>query len=196
MTELSVAEIVTIVLTSVGAGGVVVSGLVVWLGRVWLNRIHESDRARFAAEIERLKSELHVKALEHQTLFTRYHERRSEVLEELYGRLWYASARIANLVNLMQSADTTDRIEPTQESLAQLEDFFYRKRIFLSEELAVKIDGIIQTIRVALARWQRSQRPGWSEKNDPWVRADEAMRDEVPPVLRELESEFRSLLSV
>jgi hypothetical protein len=193
---MSPAEVVAIVLASLSTGGVVVIGLFVWLGRVWSNRILEADRSRFAAEIEQLKNRLQMQAMERQTRFTRYHERHSEVLEDLYGRLWYASARIADLVNLVQIGEPAERIAPTREALSQLEDQFYRKRIFLSEQLADKIEGVLRTMRLALGRWQRSQRAGWSEKNDPWAQAHVAMEEEVPPILKEIESQFRQLLSV
>ncbi len=40
-----------------GSVQAVITGLVVFLGRIWINRIHEQDRARLAAELEAVRAE-------------------------------------------------------------------------------------------------------------------------------------------
>jgi hypothetical protein len=46
------------VLASLGGGGAIVVMLSSWLGKVWANRILEQDRAHYASELERLKTDL------------------------------------------------------------------------------------------------------------------------------------------
>lgn len=54
----NVLFIVLTVVSSVSRGGMVVFGLSSWLGKVWANRILESDRRRYSEEIDRLRPEL------------------------------------------------------------------------------------------------------------------------------------------
>lgn len=65
--------IVLTVVSSVGRGGMVVFGLSSWLGKVWANRILESDRRRYSEEIDRLRHELektlHVHRIQFETEF-------------------------------------------------------------------------------------------------------------------------------
>src|SRR5579864_5487370 len=44
------------ILGSVGVGGATVAALSGWLGKVWANRLMEQDRAKYAADLEALKS--------------------------------------------------------------------------------------------------------------------------------------------
>jgi hypothetical protein len=46
------------VLTSLGGGAVIVLALSSWLGKVWANRLMERERAKYAEELERLRSSL------------------------------------------------------------------------------------------------------------------------------------------
>jgi len=43
---------------SIGGGGVIVLGLSSWLGKVWANRLMESEKATHARDLEKLRSEL------------------------------------------------------------------------------------------------------------------------------------------
>src|SRR5690242_8955355 len=44
------------ILGSVGVGGATVAALSGWLGKVWANRLMEQDRAKYASDLEALKS--------------------------------------------------------------------------------------------------------------------------------------------
>jgi hypothetical protein len=44
------------ILGSIGVGGVTVAALSGWLGKIWANRLMEQDRAKYAADLEALKS--------------------------------------------------------------------------------------------------------------------------------------------
>ena len=58
MTLKEVWEIAGAVILSLGGGGAIVVALSSWLGKVWASRILEEDRAKFARELERLKTDL------------------------------------------------------------------------------------------------------------------------------------------
>jgi len=55
-----VFKVITASIASVGAGGAIVFALSTWLGKVWANRILESERHKFGEELEKTKRELDV----------------------------------------------------------------------------------------------------------------------------------------
>ena len=57
MTE--ILQLVGAALFSVASGGVVVFSLSTWLGKVWANRILETDRQEFSREMTKLQQEYH-----------------------------------------------------------------------------------------------------------------------------------------
>jgi hypothetical protein len=58
MTSSDVWHVALAVLASLGGGGAIVFGLSSWLGKVWATRLLESERAKYAEELERLRSNL------------------------------------------------------------------------------------------------------------------------------------------
>jgi len=58
MTLTEVLQVAAAILFSVGGAGVIVMALASWLGKVWANRILESDRRKYTEELERVRSEL------------------------------------------------------------------------------------------------------------------------------------------
>ena len=63
-----------------GVGALIVIGLAAWLGKVWVNRIREQDKAEFNKELEQYKSQLDLTKL----VLSRY----SEHQFALYNKLW------------------------------------------------------------------------------------------------------------
>ena len=58
---MSLSDVLQIVATgvmSIGGGGAIVLGLSSWLGKVWANRLMESEKETHARDLERLRSEL------------------------------------------------------------------------------------------------------------------------------------------
>src|SRR5262245_26311166 len=58
MTLRAVIEVAAAILVSLGGAGAIVIAAASWLGKVWANRILESDRRRYGEELERVRSEL------------------------------------------------------------------------------------------------------------------------------------------
>ena len=58
MNSSEVWSITQAIIVSVGGAGIIIIGLSSWLGKVWANRIMETDRAKYARELELLRSKL------------------------------------------------------------------------------------------------------------------------------------------
>lgn len=58
-----------------------------WQGKVWAGRILESDRAKYQAEIELIKSDLNKKIHEHNVAVSMIDAHRAEAIQQLYVSL-------------------------------------------------------------------------------------------------------------
>jgi hypothetical protein len=70
---------------------VIVGGLSAWLGKVWANRIIETQKALHSEKLERVKAELNLKIEEQRSniqLLRERTQRFSSVQFELYAELW------------------------------------------------------------------------------------------------------------
>lgn len=82
------------IIASLGGGALLIAAFSSWLGKVWANRILESDRAKYQTEIEILKSDLNKKIHEHNVAVSRIDAQRAEAIQKLYVLLieWFEAA--------------------------------------------------------------------------------------------------------
>jgi len=75
--------------------------------------------------------------------------------------------------------------------------YFFENRIFLPHETAEKAEKLVMAIRDVLIEFDTAQMGNDEYKPDQtglWGQAFKRLRDEVPPILNELEHEFKELL--
>jgi hypothetical protein len=84
MTWEDTMKIAAAILTSLGGAGFIILGLSSWLGKVWANRLMESDRAKHALALEELRATLNQK---NQNLLEADRAKYNRELEELRAHL-------------------------------------------------------------------------------------------------------------
>jgi hypothetical protein len=203
MTLTTVIEIAAAILVSLGGAGAIVISAASWLGKVWANRILESDRRRYGEELERLRSELETsrrmlqaeldKALHvHRVQF----ETEFRVLAEIWAKL--AALRSA-MGALRPMADIVDRDEDPDARLkrrlgtfdAALHDFmravddkspFYPEAILreLSEALTI---ANRESISVSLGKPDQST--DWFKEGQANFRAFKDAAETVSSLIRQ-----------
>ncbi|HXX18696.1 MAG TPA: hypothetical protein VEJ46_04790 [Candidatus Acidoferrum sp.] len=135
------------------AGSLVVSGAAAWLLRsLWsqmLSRDLEAFKAklenRSAIEIERLRGELKRAAFEHETRYARLHEKRAEVLEELFKRLVKANRAFSDRFRSGHFAGEPSlevQSERAAEAANQFVDWFSENMLFIDDALREKIYSV------------------------------------------------------
>ncbi|HMO86812.1 MAG TPA: hypothetical protein PKC18_18025, partial [Lacipirellulaceae bacterium] len=82
------------ILLSLGGGGAIVIVLSSWLGKVWATRIAESEKARFAKDLEGYKSELQALADERREGLARKRDVYGKLIASM--RVFQAGSRPAN----------------------------------------------------------------------------------------------------
>jgi hypothetical protein len=60
MTLENVYQIAFIILSSVGGAAVIIAALSSWLGKVWANRILESDKAKYTQELDKIRHQFQI----------------------------------------------------------------------------------------------------------------------------------------
>jgi hypothetical protein len=162
-----------------------------------------------ARNLENYKVELQLAAFEHQTRFTKLHERRAEVVAELYQRmdrirqLWQSSVRSGRF-----SGELTPEEQQSHASRLSLElvDFYFQNRLFLEEDFCQAMEDLFRTnwdVLSNLGAASTLEPPG--PYADPAAVASRTMllkeaRDvivnKLPPLITRVESKMRSMLGI
>jgi hypothetical protein len=180
---------------AIGAIGVVVV-------RHFLSRDLERHRLNLQAasdrELERLKAEYRVLAFEAETRFARLHERRIQVLVELYQEIVNAEGAMSELVQVLTIDDTAPE-EKKRAAAAEAVNALVRQsetsRIFIDSETS----GLVETfIAEAKAAWFLHRRESVTPKPslEEWRSKVLKVEKMMPELRKSIEGEFRKILGV
>jgi hypothetical protein len=163
-------------------------------------------KAKADSTIEQLKNELQIRAIEHQVRFSKLHEKRAEVVAELYRRLRTALWAAEDFLSPMQWAGEPElpaKYATAFNSFGEAYRFFGEHQIYLPYNLCESLEKLIRDARqevIRLGVWVRYDDNGMLEhaqknKQETWISAWNAINTEIPKATRALEDEFRYLLS-
>ena len=156
-----------------------------------------------AKDIEKFKAELHVAAVEHQVRFSKLHEKRAEVLAELYNLLVAATWQATNFAFPMQWAGDPDK--KTQyvtavNAIAEYFRFFDQHRIWLPAKLCDPLEAFAKQLRtptIHLGVYLGIEHPTektLKEREEAWANAWDSVEKDIPKLRAAIEAEFRELL--
>ncbi len=153
----------------------------------------------FARDIEKYKAELEQQNFEHRERFSTIHQRRAEVIANLYGKIARTKSVTADLVGIFQQGGQSllQKKEKASEVYNDMASYFYENRLFLPKTTAERAENLINTLKEILIEFDTSQMGNDEYKPDPsglWRQSYQKLRDEVPPILEELEEEFKEIL--
>jgi hypothetical protein len=201
--------VMTSVLTTVGSS-VVLVGAAAWLIKTVITerlaRDAEEFKSRLKAEadtqIEKLKNSLQMAALEHQVRFSKLHERRAEVIAEVYKRLGeiYAEGRLV-VYTMSRSGKLPEYFEQYNAAYKNnwvLARFIEDHRIFLPVRACDLLDKYVRTLNEAVIDTQvygSVDNPTLlQEKHEALRNALRTIEQDAPKIKQLLEQEFRALL--
>ena len=158
------------------------------------------------ADLEQFRSSLKMMAFEHETRFSRLHEKRADILALLYEKLAEAVSAAASFISPVEREGDPSKIEKYKKAMEKMVAFyifFDRKRIFLSEPLCTEIDEFVDIIRDSTIEMSvyLDVKPGdgevYKEKTQIMRKAWKSVKDSIVPDARKsLENEFRKILEV
>jgi hypothetical protein len=195
-------------LTSIGttlASGTVVLGAAAWLAKTLLSdrltRQAESFKIQLKADAdtanERLKNSLQMMALEHQVRFSKLHEKRAEVIGELYARLIEVEKGYGRFVLVdgyeRDAEKQGEARHKTDDAMYEMSLFIEKHRIYFPAGVwdnAIHV-GVYGEVGGTYATPETAR-----ERREAFRKATEALQKEIPAARTALEDEFRKLLGV
>jgi hypothetical protein len=114
-------SVVAGVILSLGGGAAIVLAFSSWLGKVWANRLMESDKAKFARDLKAMEATLSRTAEDRRRKVEGLMQHYERQIEEFYGPLFNSVHQIF-LANDVQSA-ILDNI--TGDAAEPVRDYFY-----------------------------------------------------------------------
>jgi|HubBroStandDraft_1064217.scaffolds.fasta_scaffold04201_1 hypothetical protein len=182
-----------------------------WLFKTLTTRWLERDTERFksklelaaSVEVEQLKSSLQMVALEHQVRFTKLHERRAEVIADLYKRLInlvWTSQQFVLQGGYMNRPNQEEEFSKANNQAWEFANFVDTHRIYLPESICGSLDTFTAVIRkkvINVGIYSRNEFPtghSLEKYGQELISAVQAFEGEIPRLRIDLESEFRKIL--
>ena len=194
-------------------GNAALLAILVWAAKSLTSQWLTKDIERFKISVkseadatsERLKNRLQMSAHEHQVKFSTLHEKRADVVAELYGLLVQSHWDIASFVSPMEWAGEPNKQKKyvtAMNSVADFYQFFDKHRIYIPEDLCGKMDTFVQGMKqkaIGFGVYMRYEDTALSEhqiekKHMAWTEAWEHIGTSVPEAKTALEVHLRTLL--
>lgn len=157
-------------------------------------------KAQADVEIEKLKNELSIAAAKTQFQFSKLHEKRAEIIAEVYASLREAITCLSEYTKVFEPVGGTSRDERRKNAMDAANAFaklYAANQIFIPESAAGKLDEINQELKSAFLQfaYEVDVMPSRAMNHTrTWVEVSEKVAKLSKIALRELERDFRSLL--
>lgn len=158
-------------------------------------------KAKSDAAIEHLKNELQFRTIEHQVRFSRLHEKRADVIANLYELLADALREAELFLSPTSAAkqpDENTQLFPAEEKLLQLYRYFDNHKIYLPSLLCDSLKQLIEEVKTHVTTYAVHLDPidgsTGQENREARRTALKAIQGHVVAARISLENEFRSLL--
>ena len=205
-------DVITNVCVTAGGGGAFLLAAA-WLIKTLLNHGLAQDaeifrtqlRADADKEIERLKNSLQMVAVEHQVRFSKLHEKRADVIADLYKRLvdalWQGQMFVRSSEANPSPAQLGEYLK-TEREVSDLFRFIEQHRIYLPDSVCTLLDKFVAQVRQhVVAAGVFGSVKNWNEQtlqqsHDAFTKAYEEFENDIPAARKALEIEFRKMLGV
>ena len=169
-----------------------------------------------ARSLEKFKVDLQLAAFEHETKFTGFHEKRAEVIAELYKRLVQLQISVSALVSTVEETKECESspFEPNYkkafQSVLPFKQYFEENRLYLAKDLCDRLEEFWGVATAALLVVTASEirapldsvplPPRFREMIEFGRNPDavqgliEAVNDQLPQIRREIEINFCAML--
>lgn len=156
-----------------------------------------------AKDIEKFKADLHAATVEHQVRFSKLHEKRAEVLAQLYKLLVETTWQATTFASPMQWAGDPDKktqYVTTVNAITEYFRFFDQHRIWLPASLCDSLEAFAKQLRtptIHLGVYLEIEHPTKNtlkEREKVWAKAWDSVERDIPRLRTAIEAEFRELL--
>lgn len=131
-------DIALSIMGSVGGSAVLIAGLSNWLGKVWANRILESDKKKYQEEIELLKKQYEVHFDGLKAVLLRYSESQFDIYRELWGSL----CELKLTTDDLWIRATPDNVSRFSDQLNKTRFWLEKSSLFIEDEHYQRLKGV------------------------------------------------------
>lgn len=165
-------------------------GLAAYLGKVLIRQLLSKD-------LEKFKADLNIQAFEHQTRFSKLHDKQVFVIAELYEKLVNTFLAIHNYIKPFVPVGDLTEDERERQAIIAINEFtnYYRKHaIYFTAEICQKIESFITKNKDIIVDFQFKD---WSEKkSEIWREVYKRFVQDVQGLKKDLEIAFRETLGM
>jgi hypothetical protein len=197
-----------ILLTTLSATGVA-SAAFVFLAKALSKHFLSLDLERFKGELkathekelERLRADLRLAAFRQETTFAKLHDKRAEVIAELYAKLATVNGAMHELLSPLEvdgGAGREKREKSAAEAGNDFRRYYDRHLIYFDESLCNLLHSFSQDMMRAWVIHLHNPTTGEGGINrwEPRMKAWERLNEQVPKIRTEIEQNFRQLLGL
>jgi hypothetical protein len=203
-------------LLSSAAVSTFLAGLLIWLTKSWISerlknsiQSEETHKAQLKAQAdiqsERLRAQLSITANEHQVRFSKLHDKRAEVIAELYSLLvqayWDAQSFISP-IGFEGEPSKREKYVTAMNASADYSRFFEKNKIYLPTTLCASLEEFVRAMRSKMIGFgvyvqideAELQSHTLKQKHKAWMDSWQYFDKEVPLAREALEQELRNIL--
>lgn len=155
----------------------------------------------FQKDLEKFKTGL-THALQQDIFrFSKMHERRADVIEKTYQKLYWVDKTFASLMSpLHMAGEETKEVKAQKaaEAANSLIDYFGEHRIYFNKSTLLKMDAILKKLREIWSDWMYREELGRGDPdyNKMWGESWRKITEELPALKQELEDEFKVMIGI
>lgn len=191
------------------AGSATIGAVMVFLGRIIINKGFDAALKTFQNKLDLLK-------IEHQIKYSKLHEERASLLKDLYKELYELENKLAYLTSAFQGPEWTDddtRRNEVVEQYRKCKDFLEINRIFFLEDFCTKLSDNLKECEEVIngmdkAKFKAKQQDNDAKYNRPyrfkagetpldiWFEQEKKVKTEIRGRRIELANCFREIIGV
>lgn len=165
-------------------------------------KYREELKAANAVELEKLRSELAMQALEHEVRVRRLDDKIADHLTAVYQRLFRFYESVHNYVKILEHADEPSKIEKHSAVIKAGEeywDYLLLNRCYVPPKLFKQIREVGDTLSTSsreLSYYLDDKKKGQEAEEDGWMKAYKDTKEKATPMFSALVAEVQRRLGV
>jgi hypothetical protein len=176
-----------------------------------LNTDLEAHKATLLKDVEAFKSTLQLATIEHQVRFSKLHDKRAVVIQDLYGKLVALDTAIHSVLKKFQQmgeASLEDKVREYGRLHNELNEFFLPNKLFFDTETCRVIDELLflsrdtyfdittYPVNPESPEYNYGPRDLLKERHEYWEKARKVFDSDIQKLKIKLEAQFRAMLGV
>ncbi len=160
---------------------------------------------KYERELEIIKAQLITVSSNHSFAFEKVYEKKIEIFHQIYMHLYEIKISASQLVNFFEYEHwptKSERFITFSEKYNLFIEFFSKNRLFLEQNISIKIDELISSIRDKIIDFQiyvvKKEGKGPLDRKgmESWDESAKFIQDQVPKIVTEIEIDFQRILKI